>query len=105
LSERRKLALKIARILSGIVLAGAVTLFLVKTLWLTPFSYQVFAYTVDLLMPNVSVTEIPAVQIGFYEGVYMWSMRLIDTMFQGVAIVAAAIGAAILFRVEKEQKG
>ncbi|MBS7287804.1 MAG: hypothetical protein KIH01_03420 [Candidatus Freyarchaeota archaeon] len=105
MSERRKTVLKIARILSGILLAGAVTLFLVSNLWLTPFSYQVFAYTVDLLMPSVNVTRIPAAQIGFYEGVYMWSMRLIDTVFQGVAIVAAAIGAAILFRVEKEREG
>ncbi|MEM3511987.1 MAG: hypothetical protein QXW47_07215 [Candidatus Jordarchaeales archaeon] len=104
MSDIRKTILKVARILSGIVLAGAVTLFLIKALWLTPFSYQVFAYTVDLLMPNVDITEIPVTQIGFYEGVYMWSMRLIDTVFQGVAIVAAAIGAAILFRVEKERE-
>lgn len=104
MSEKKKLVLKAARILSGITLAGAVAVVLINMLWLKPFSYQLFTYTVDLLMPSVNVTMIPVAQIGFYEGVYMWSTRLFDTIFQGVAIVAAAIGASILFREEKKER-
>ncbi len=102
MSERRKVALKAARMASGVILAGIFTLFLLKTLWLTPLSYQIFTYTVDALMPTIVLPQIPVTQISFYEGLYLWSTRLIDTVSQGVAIVAAAIGAAILFRLEKD---
>jgi hypothetical protein len=54
-------------------------------------------------MPNIN-TAVPVWQIILYEGNYLWSNRIIDTMALAIAFVATGIGAAILLRAEPEEK-
>nr|MDO8081781.1 hypothetical protein [Candidatus Freyarchaeota archaeon] len=105
--DREKL-IKVTRIAAGIILAAFIVAIAVKVFWLTPFTFYPFSlayfasqYT-NITMPGI--TAVPVWQIALYEGNYLWSNRVIDTMALAVAFVATGIGAAILLRAEPEEK-
>jgi hypothetical protein len=99
----------VTRITAGIILATFVIAIAIKTFWLTPFTFYPFSLAfyatqyANVTMPSVT-TAAPIWQIALYEGNYLWSNRVIDTMALAIALVATGIGAAILLRAEPEEK-
>ncbi|MEX2705682.1 MAG: hypothetical protein Q6352_010520 [Candidatus Freyrarchaeum guaymaensis] len=92
---------KATRIAAGIVLAAFVVALVAKTFWTTPIFYPFYL----ALSSTMNVTSpVPVWQIAFFEGHYLWSNRIIDTMSLAVALVATGIGAAILLREEPEEE-
>ena len=106
---------KATRIAAGIVLAAFVVALVAKTFWMTPIFYPfypAFFPTANVTIPGANVTipvanvttPVPVWQIALFEGNYLWSNRLIDTMSLAVVFVATGIGAAILLREEPEKE-
>lgn len=96
--------IKATRIAVGIILAGFVAVIILKVFVLTPFTFYPFYLTLFPPVSNATVTPAPVWQIAFYEGNYLWSDRIIDTMSLAIVFVAAGLGAAILLREEPEEK-
>jgi ABC-type uncharacterized transport system permease subunit len=96
--------IKATRIAAGIILAAFVVAIVLKTFVTTPLTFYPFYLTLFSPMTNATVTPVPVWQIAFYEGNYLWSNRVIDTMSLAVVFVATGLGAAILLRAEPKEK-
>jgi hypothetical protein len=95
--------IKATRIALGIILAAFVVVIVLKVV-ATPYTFYPFYLTLFSPMNNATITPAPVWQIAFYEGNYLWSNRVIDTMSLAVVFVATGLGAAILLRAEPEEK-
>nr|MDO8100220.1 hypothetical protein [Candidatus Njordarchaeota archaeon] len=90
----------IARI-AGALLAAILFIALLVTI-ITPLSTVPFH--LDIFSGYVSVTLIPIndyALAGQNVIIMLWGYRGIDSILQGLVFVAAAVGAATLFRLEK----
>jgi hypothetical protein len=96
--------IKATRIAAAIILAGFFVIVVLRVFVLTPFTFYPFYLTLFTPVSNATVTPAPVWQIAYYEGNYLWSDRVIDTMSLAVVFVAAGLGAAILLREEPEEK-
>lgn len=105
--DKEKL-ITITRITAGILLAAFTVAIIIKVSILTPFTFYPFSLAFYAQYTNITTPDIntlvPVWQIALYEGNYLWSNRIIDTMALAIAFVATGIGAAILLRAEPEEK-
>lgn len=100
-----KKVVKAARMAAGIIFAAFVVATVLKVFWLTPGTFYPFYLALSSTM--VSATTPPTTyiwQIPFFEGQYLWSNRLIDTMTLAIVLLATALGASILLREETKQE-
>ncbi|WXG41396.1 MAG: hypothetical protein WED07_11630 [Candidatus Freyarchaeum deiterrae] len=100
----RETLIKATRIAIGIILAAFVIVIVLKVFVASPSAFYPFYLTLFNPMNNATLTQAPVWQIAFYEGNYLWSNRVIDTMSLAVVFVATGLGAAILLRAEPEEK-
>ncbi len=102
----RETILKATRIALGIILAAFIIVIVLKVFVANPSTFYPFYLANFIPISNttgVSVIPAPVWQIAFYEGNYLWSNRVIDTMALAVVFVATGLGAAILLRAEPEE--
>lgn len=99
-----KKLLKAIRMAAGIIFAAFVVATVLKVFWLTPGTFYPFYLTLFSSTIGSVPTPIPVWQIAFFEGQYLWSNRIIDTMALAIVLVATGIGASILLREEPEQE-
>lgn len=96
--------IKVTRILASIILAAFVVATVVKVFWLTPGVFYPFYLSLFPPMANATTPTAAVWQIAFFEGQYLWSNRIIDTMTLAIVLVATGIGAAIMLREEPEEE-
>ena len=102
--------IKATRIAAGVILAAFVVVVVLKVLVANPPIFYPFYLSLFSPMTNstsvssVTIAQASVWQIAIYEGNYLWSNRVIDTMALAVALLATGIGASILLRAEPEEK-
>ncbi len=98
-----KKVIKATRMAAGLIFAAFIVATILKVFWLTPGAFYPFYLALSGIMPDTG-TAIPVWQIAFFEGQYLWSNRIIDTMSLAIVLVATGIGASILLREEPEKE-